>query len=474
MGGTLDSNSRNQFSRSLVIAMKKLLVISDYGPSDLFAGGLVLNNQLAVLENSFFIDYLLFSPHPESYSFKVARPARIYSISKPGERMPLIRSKLLKELFGSVYERGLLHPYIKKQASFLSKILSEENYDSVFITLEGSQVPQIVSLAKFQNSKIFLQYWDSEEWWAEVHNFSHYNYQRMMKAYDRIESMEKIERVIVPSIGMRNVLEERSPKMHAKIEVLYPPSSSEEFSEEISEPLEAFLSRNDVNIVFSGSLYASAEIKQFIRALEGVNWNISGKSIGLVMFCAVSVYDYMPVSSNIYYGGRVPPQFVNQVAGRADLLFLPYPLTNSAISKSSFPSKLGMYCFHKKNIFVIAPGESSLAAFLVQNRLDQFLVTDDLERSVIGQLTKFIEEDSVRNEQIVAVSHTYSKYFSKQIFLGRVFQIFGVEPFRANLDHEFAQFVPSGNFVVKLNFLGRRLLSVLRYLKRTFLGKRLL
>jgi|GEM_PF-6694757 len=452
--------------------MKKLLVISDYGPSELFAGGLVLNNQLAVLENSFFIDYLLFSPHPDSYSFKAASPARVYSISKPGERMPLIRSSLFKELFGITYEQVLLNPYIKKQANFLSKLLSENNYDSVFITLEGSQVPQIVSLANFQKSKIFLQYWDSEEWWAEVHNFSNYSYQKMMLAYSQIESSEKLERVIVPSIGMQSVLEERSPKLRGKIEVLYPPSSSEDFSGEIPSQLEEFLSRNDVNIMFSGSLYANSEIKQFMSALEGVNWNISGKSIGLIMFCAVSVYDYMPSSRNIYYGGRVPPQVVNQVATRANLLFLPYPLTNIAISKSSFPSKLGMYCLHRKNIFVIAPGDSSLGIFLTQNHLDQFLVTDALERSVIRQLTKFIENESAGKEQIIAVANTYSKYFSKQVFAGRFLQIFGLDPVRANVDHESTEFVPHGNFVIKLNLVGRRILSVLRYMKRTFLGRR--
>jgi glycosyltransferase involved in cell wall biosynthesis len=446
--------------------MKRLLVISDYGPSELFAGGLVLKNELAALEKSFFIDYLLFSPHPESYSFRASIPGETYGISKPGERMPLISTKFLKELFGILYQQILISPYVKKQADYLSELISKQNYDVVFVTLEGSQVPQIVALANFQKSKIYLQYWDSEKWWSEVHNFSDYSYKKMMVAYAKIESLELLEKVLVPSLGMRRILENRSPGMKSKVEVIYPPSSSEDFAREIPDELADFLSQKDVNILFSGSLYAIAEIKQFIRALNSVDWKISGKSIGLTMLCAVSPDDQLLSSEHIYLGGRVSPQFVNLVASKVNLLFLPYPLDKATISDSSFPSKLAMYCYHLKNILVIAPKGSSLNEFLVQNNLDQFIVRDSLEASVVNQLINFVENNSLRKDQIAAVSKAYSIHFSKQVFNTRILKIFNVQTERTNIDHQIAKFTPTGNLVITLNLLGRRFLSILRFCKR--------
>jgi hypothetical protein len=293
----------------------------------------------------------------------------------------------------------------------------------------------------------------------------------MIAAYKQVEKLENLEKVIVPSIGMAHRLEERSPKLHNKIDVLYPPSSSEEFSRELPGEIESFLLQHDLNILFSGSLYANLEIKQFISALESVNWTIGTKSIGLVLLCTVSPFEPMPISPRIYYGGRVAPELVNQVARRVDLLFLPYPLTNHAISKSSFPSKLAMYAFHKKNIFVMAPADSSLAAFLAQNGMDQFLVTDALSNSLVKKLKTYVENASMRIEQLDAIAATYSKYFAKQVFASHVLGIFEAKDVRTSISHEYIEFVPSGNFAIHLNRLGRRILSSLRYFKRTFLCK---
>lgn len=444
---------------------QRILFISDYGPSPLFAGGLVLRSQLRVLAENYLIDYVIISPHKEEYEIEVQKGSTVTIIGKPGEKMPYVKHSIIREILGRSYHHLLVRSFVNRSIQQLNQIIEKNKYEFVFVTLEGSQLPQIISKVNFQNTHIFLQYWDPDEWWASVHNFSNYAKNVMRKAYIEIENNENIIRAIVPSEGMKSLLINRSGRLAHKLQVLYPPAPTIDITSRKIETYTKFREAYDIVIMFTGSFYADAEFNQLIQAVESIQTTSLRKRIGIAAFGKIDESSTLPRSKNIYYGGRITPEEIFGIAKSVDFLFLPYPLNNEELARASFPSKLATYCNLDRNILVISPPNSSLSIFLKQNKLDQFLISTNSQLETLSVLESLLTNSQMKQDQLSSIKSVRDNYFNDDSFKKKMVLIFGLTSRHEDDENEVFIVLPANSLIGIVNETGRIILKMTRHFR---------
>ena len=183
----------------------KLLAISDYGPSEDFAGGLVLGKEMRILEQFFSIDWKLYSSHDGKYSFFVPKESTTNVIGKPGEKLPNIRNRFIRNLVSELFERLVTRKWIKKEKARLQEYLDSHRYDYIFLSLQGQMLPRLISEIDFKNTKVIVQYWDPFTWWAREHNLTNLTRKRTLECYRIIDN--RADKILVPSEGMADAID---------------------------------------------------------------------------------------------------------------------------------------------------------------------------------------------------------------------------------------------------------------------------
>lgn len=444
------------------VGRRKILFVSDYGPSEKFAGGLVMRNQINYLQNYFDLDYLIISPHPFDYEIEIDERSKLLSISKPGERMPNLKSKILREVLGFFYENIIVSTFLLYVDKTIKSSNLDSDYDFIFVTLEGSFVPQAIKKSFLEKSDLVIQYWDAESWWSEVHNFSRYSSRKMMEAYLAIESSSNVRHLIVPSGKMRGNIEMRSPSLKNYISVLYPPPAVSDCKTQDKNSHDAITESYDLRIMFAGSTYAHLEINMLIRALQSVSWNIEGKKVALFIFGNVED-GALTKSNNVFCFGRVKPEAINLAAKNANVLFLPYPTKLDSYTNESFPSKLSTYVQFSKNILVIASPNSALVEYAEANGIDQFLVKEASIDCILEVLRKLVSSKQLREEQLNAIEILKDGDLSRHMFENRLDEIFEIRDFEySKVRTREAYIQVKKNWLTRLNLIGRKTYRTLR------------
>lgn len=403
---------------------KRILFVSDLGPSSEFAGGLVMIDLINVLSTEYEIDLILFNSYPEEYSFELPANSRVMIFGKPGERLPSIENRILSEITGLLFERLITRKWLKSSERIIQEEIKSGKYADVFFILQGQFMPRLAAELDLRKIRVFSQYWDPLEWHAQNYNLSRRTIKKLRDAYIRFESNSDLN-MLVPSEGMKETVALRSKIESKYIHVVYPPAQSLKHEGELPSNILEVINKKNNLFVFAGTLYATDAIKAFIQALELIDFQINGKEIHFLIIS--SQVDTLKVTSpNVILSKRLSADRINQILGKADLCILPYPFDSPILTQQGFPSKFPTYSKHAKNLFLIAPTESSLMLFAKENSLFIGAVSTLSKSGIASELLHIFSNDN-QSKQFETVQKIYQKYFTHDVFTNQIRDIFNLK-----------------------------------------------
>ncbi|SCW94903.1 hypothetical protein [Ancylobacter rudongensis] len=125
------------------------------------------------------------------------------------------------------------------------------------------------------------------------------------------------------------------------------------------------VNKNEINIVFAGSLYSKMEWNCFISALESVGFKLDNIKI------KVSFIGDFPVtgarrSTGVNFLGRKSFQEAMSILSEMDIGYLPYWFDSSheTVARTSFPSKLSAYAIAGLAVFHHAPAYTEVTTLM--------------------------------------------------------------------------------------------------------------
>jgi hypothetical protein len=101
---------------------KRILIVSDLGPSSDFAGGLVMTDLINTLSTEYEIDLILFNSYPEEYNFELPANSKVAIFGKPGERLPSTGNRILLEIIGLLFEISITRKWLKSSKKIIQRV----------------------------------------------------------------------------------------------------------------------------------------------------------------------------------------------------------------------------------------------------------------------------------------------------------------------------------------------------------------
>lgn len=117
-------------------------------------------------------------------------------------------------------------------------------------------------------------------------------------------------------------------------------------------------------IGFAGSLYAKAEWRALLAALESVNYEVCGRPVFVKLIGRVPLRG-VPVPPRVHCTGTLALEDTIAALGDVDVSYLPYwfDSEHAEVVRLSFPSKLSTYAAAGAPVFYHGPADSSPADF---------------------------------------------------------------------------------------------------------------
>ncbi len=451
---------------------KRILLVSDLGPSSQFAGGLVMTDLINTLSTEYEIDLILFNSYPEEYKFELPANSKVSIFGKPGERLPSTGNRLLSEIIGLLFEISITRKWLKSSKKIIQKEIQSGKYDDVFFILQGQFMPRLAAELDLSKMRVFSQYWDPLEWHAQNYNLSSRAVKKLRDAYVRFESNSDLN-LLVPSEGMKEAVALRSKVKSKFIHVVYPPAQSLTYQGELPSNILEATNKKSILFVYAGGLYAVDAIKVFIEALELIDFQINGQEINFLVIS--SEIDALTVTSpNVILSNRLSADVVNRILGEADLSILPYPFDAPILTQQAFPSKFPTYSKHAKNLLLIAPSESSLMLFAKENNLCVGVVST-LSKSGIASELLYLFSNNNQADQSVEIEKIYQKYFTHEVFTSQIQNIFKLQESKALIGKPINYLIkPNVEEFTKINRFARSIKPSLRLLGRIFSQRNLI
>jgi hypothetical protein len=443
---------------------KRILLVSDLGPSSQFAGGLVMTDLINALSTEYEIDLILFNSYPEEYKFELPAKSKVVIFGKPGERLPTTGNRILSEIIGLLFEISITRNWLKSSKKIIQKEIQSGKYVDVFFILQGQFMPRLAAELDLSKVRVFSQYWDPLEWHAQNYNLSSRAIKKLRDAYIRFESNRDLN-LLVPSEGMKEAVALRSKIKPKYIHVVYPPAQSSKYQGELPSNILEVINKKSNLFVYAGGLYAVDAIKVFIEALELIDFQINGQEINFLVIS--SEIDALTVTSpNVILSKRLSADMVNRILGEADLSILPYPFDAQILTQQAFPSKFPTYSKHAKNLLLIAPSESSLMLFAKENNLCVGVVSTLSKSGIASELLYLFSYNNQAN-QSVEIEHIYQKYFTHEVFTSQIRNIFDLKESEALIAKPVSYLIkPNMEAFTKINRFARLIKPLLRFLGR--------
>jgi glycosyltransferase involved in cell wall biosynthesis len=189
---------------------------------------------------------------------------------------------------------------------------------------------------------------------------------------------------------------------------------------------------DDFVIGFAGSVTAREEVELLCRALDAMNWTLSGRRVRLRVF-GLRFVCQAQAPRWIEYRGYVPDTAdVVRGLGACDLLFLPQPFgaPGRPFAEYSFPTKFTTYLAAGRPMLVLTPAYSAVGEFCREHELP--IVCDRSEivaiREFLGRFAGDPGEALELEERLRAVA---ASEFSRQTSQTRLAEWLSDEPTRA-------------------------------------------
>ena len=431
-------------------------MISDYAPTEINSGGIVMAQQLFFLRQHYNVDILVYSSEEKSYEAFQMRSGQVFQRTKLGERVIRVRNDKIRRSIEFIFHNTILKFWLRNEKRHLSKILKREKYDQILISVQGLFLTKLLSRVRFHKDSVTLQYWDPDIWWAEQHNFTKHSTKEIHRVHAMMEAEEYTRNVLVPSDGMAKAISERSEASTSRLKVLYP---SEKFPSKIVEPPKRFREIRESYssvIVMAGATYALTEIKLFIEVVNEINSRRLGDEIQIIFIGPDGIMiDSRFLDKNkgfVHTLGRLGVAETDACLRNSNINFLPYPFWNRVLVEQSFPSKFSKYLGSKRNMLIAAPVYSSLATLLKSKGVSEGLVTTLSKSNYHREITKLLTDESYATTQLSKLNSIRAELFSQEAFDENLRSIFDCRD-RNLKDTEIVtvEISPSKNWVYFLN-----------------------
>ena len=288
------------------------------GPTNSFAGGLVLSQILGSLPKEYDIDYLIVqnSTMGNHLINKYQTKSKIFRIRKPQECWDRIWQSRIGEFLSGIDAEAI--------SNKIDSIMAQNRYTDLVFVIQGQTMIRIAekfSVRPVRRTCIHLDPWN---WWAETNKVNVITKARIQMIESGLGSQGFH---LVPS---RNYIDYISATSNNSSPV-YPVMPHVAFQTKVSD---------SVRIVMVGQVYAQKELWQFLDFLDANLWRFGDREVS---------FDYFGSSRiehpKISHQGWIDPGMLSQALNNYDYGFLPYPSVNStkSVGLNSFPSKVSNY-----------------------------------------------------------------------------------------------------------------------------------
>lgn len=264
--------------------------------------------------------------------------------------------------------------------------------DAVLAVLEGQTVVGMaLPVANELRVPLYTMVWDPISWWMKENRIDQYNRALYTLQFD--ETVRRSKACGVASWAMADEYTSKYLTRCVPIVQGLDVALSEEKPRRTVEQNDKFV------LGMVGQFYALEEWRELIKALDDVEWSVSGRNVTLLTFGRSEPPGEIAAERIDFRGWLPPVEIVKLLAQEADALYCPYPFSSdfAEVARLSFPSKLSLYLASGRPVIFHGPGYSSPATYL--KRFDAALMCGELDGlAIVRAIAKCIQEPSGSGE----------------------------------------------------------------------------
>jgi hypothetical protein len=376
--------------------MKKILFISEVGPSNDFTGGQVLVSISEYLSKYFQIDWLiLHQRHHASYEVaKFNSSTKFTWLFKPIENWSSKINLLGINILGEKYS----NKDCQQIFSHLRRKISREMPDQIILVLQGQTSFKIGNFLLSESLSFSTISWDPWIWWARENNVPKYFNNEVKKLYESFT----FGKHLVPTsefAARYGIAKENSV-------VLYPFVKQASTLDGANGLVDA--NPSVINLVYAGQIYATEEFNKLLGNLDTLGWEIQGKKILLHYLGKLNP----PSRPNVVVHGFVDPKDLIACLAKFDAAVLVYPHEREIpeVAKLSFPSKYATYCAAGLPTLYLGPTGTPVSKMITADMGIAF----DYETLNLSEVLQFL----VTPNEVIAknIRDRYDNCFSDKAF----------------------------------------------------------
>jgi hypothetical protein len=366
----------------------KILLLTDVPPCREYTGGLVLTRLCSFLPEgsiacmcvqSHQLTHIKMTPElswiPIEYAVKPQEDTRFHA-----NKLSMTISSLVRDNFNSTIA---LRPIVRHGVDFGRKF----GADIVWCVLQGPSMIRLATrIAQRMGVPLITLIADPPDWWLISNRFDRFSSAQILREYaDVIRQSARCGTAswamaeeyhqayntpcipLVPSIDVRQSI----PPTSARTANAAPGNVVDPRQNPITDGTTAQggnqpeATGNYFTIGLAGQIYAEAEWKALLDALDSVNWKIAEREIKINVMALPDVSRLIP-AKNVTMLGWFPQNIALQMLSRNDVNYCPYRFGPDFEKETRlcFPSKLTTYLAAGRPVLFHGPENSSPAAFL--------------------------------------------------------------------------------------------------------------
>jgi glycosyltransferase involved in cell wall biosynthesis len=338
----------------------KILLLTDIPPCTNFTAGIVLDQLCSFLPKGSLACYTVAEKGldpliPSEYSsvaFARSQKPRENWRGFPG------RAGSLASLAMDIYTRRMV---ITKLVKDIVKFGQEFGAGTLWCVLQGQTMIRLaLPVSCGMGVSLRTNVWDPPGWWLRHRGVDRITRKRVLLDFERV--LRASATCGAASLDMAAEYQNR----FGTNTVAFLPSLSANLSQ---TPASRMHDCGDYVIGMAGQIYATAEWKALIAALDSVNWSILGRAVKITLM-GRSLSLYVNGKSRVEFLGWRSQEETIQILSEADVLYCPYwfdPLFETE-ARLSFPSKLTAYLAAGRPVLFHGPRYASPARFLEEYR----------------------------------------------------------------------------------------------------------
>ena len=336
----------------------KILLLTDLPPCTNYTGGMVLAEICKQLPRGSVACFCVLNPDLQNIEPDpdLAWLPLEYA-AKPRETgFPAI--SLAREVlsFGVEWGREVVAtPELVKQAASFAR---RQGGDTIWAVLQGQTMVRLtVRLADQLKMPLYTHIWDPLNWWFDANHVDRWHRKAAFKDFDR--AVRSSRACATASWAMSKDYERRYGVRSIALIACYDRAWAH-------SPAPRLHDDTELVIGMAGQFYADVEWQTLVRCLNGVEWQIAGRQVRLLVLGHYIPESGIPEERCEFLGWHPQREAIHILSEQADVLYCPYPFAPhmAEVARLSFPSKLVSYLAAGRPVLLHGPATSSPARYL--------------------------------------------------------------------------------------------------------------